>query len=230
MKGKLISIGVVIAGLVLFKLAISQTYPTTSPLSSPKESLSETYTQKGLAVATFAGGCFWCIESTFEKVEGVIEAISGYSGGSTENPTYNEVGGGSTGHTETVQIYYDPKIVSYETLLYYFWRDIDPTDQQGQFVDRGSEYRPAIFYHDSQQKELAHKTKDELEASNRFTRPINTEIILFEKFWEAESHHQDYHKNNPLRYKIYRAGSGRDTFLNKIWGDELKSKEPLNKS
>ncbi len=177
-----------------------------------------------LAVATFAGGCFWCIESTFEALDGVVKAVSGYSGGDTDNPTYQDVGGGSTGHTETVQIHYDPTKISYNALLYYFWRDIDPTDSRGQFVDRGSEYRPAIFYHNNLEKQLAEKSRDDLEQSGRYNKPLSIEILPFEKFWKAESHHQNYHRTNPLRYKVYRTGSGRDSFLESIWGDELHIK------
>jgi peptide methionine sulfoxide reductase msrA/msrB len=174
-----------------------------------------------LAVATLAGGCFWCIESTFEKLEGVVEAVSGYSGGHTDNPSYSQVGKGSTGHTETVQVYYDPEVISYEALLHYFWRDIDPTDTGGQFVDRGSAYRPAIFYHTEEEKRIALQSRDALSTSSRYNKPVTIEILPFEKFWEAEGYHQDYHEKSPLRYKIYRSGSGRDRFLEKVWGDDL---------
>lgn len=177
-----------------------------------------------ISVATFAGGCFWCIESTFEKLDGVVEAVSGYSGGNTENPTYYEVSGGDTGHTETVQIYYDPTRISYPALLHAFWRDIDPTDADGQFVDRGSEYRPVIFYDNDLEKDLAIQSRMELQESNRFERAIAVEIVPFEKFWDAEINHQDYHKKSPLQYKVYRTGSGRDRFLEEVWGDELHMK------
>ena len=177
-----------------------------------------------LSVATFAGGCFWCIESVFEKMTGVSEAVSGYSGGHTRNPTYREVVTGNTGHTEAVQVFYDPSIVSYEALLYRFWKDIDPTDADGQFVDRGSQYRPAIFYNNEREKEIALKSRDELAASKRYSKPISVEIIPLKIFYDAEHYHQDYHKNNPLRYKVYRHGSGRDQYLEKIWGDELHLK------
>ncbi len=176
--------------------------------------------QSGLATATFAGGCFWCVESDFEKVPGVVEAISGYTGGHTENPTYEEVSAGGTGHVEAVQVIYDPKKVSYKELLDYFWRHVDPTDAGGQFVDRGSQYRSVIFYHNEEQKRLAEESKTALAKSGRFHKPIVTEIVPFTKFYKAEDYHQDYYKKNPVRYKFYRWHSGRDQFLKKVWGDE----------
>jgi peptide methionine sulfoxide reductase msrA/msrB len=169
------------------------------------------------------------MEPPFEKTEGVVEVISGYSGGQKENPTYEEVSSGATGHTEAIQVLYDPKKVSYEKLLDVFWRNIDPTDGGGQFVDRGSQYRSAIFYHDEEQKQLAERSKEELAKSGRFDRPIATPIVPFEKFYPAEDYHQDYYKTNPIRYKIYRYHSGRDQFLEKTWRDDVKkpSKEEL---
>ena len=172
-----------------------------------------------LEIATFAGGCFWCTESDFEKVKGVKEAISGYTGGNSPDPSYSEVSSGGTGHTEAVQVYYDPKIVSYEQLLEVFWRHINPTDPGGQFVDRGSQYRSEIFYHNDTQKMLAEASKKTLEKSMVFDKPIVTPITRFEKFYTAEKYHQDYYKRNPLRYKYYRFGSGRDQFLEKAWKD-----------
>ncbi len=177
---------------------------------------------KNLKTATFAGGCFWCIESDFEKVDGVVEAISGYAGGHRQDPTYREVSAGGTGHTEAVQVHYDPDKISYKKLLDVFWRHMDPTDAGGQFVDRGSQYRPAIFYHDAEQKRQAEEAKAELEKSGRFSKPIVTEIVPLAEFYTAEDYHQDYYKKNPLRYKLYRFGSGRDQFLQKKWGDEMK--------
>jgi peptide methionine sulfoxide reductase msrA/msrB len=171
MKRILIVIAGIAIALLLVKLAISQSETTTAQTVSNSESSAAEPNagSSGSAVATFAGGCFWCIESVFEKLEGVSEAVSGYSGGHTENPTYAEVGGGKTGHTETVQIYYDPAVISYEALLDRFWKDIDPTDSDGQFVDRGSEYRPAIFYHNEEERKLAIQSRDDLEASNNLT-------------------------------------------------------------
>ena len=170
--------------------------------------------------ATFAGGCFWCLESDFKKFEGVIEAVSGYIGGDTENPTYQEVSLGGTGHAEAVQVHYDPAKISYPELLDIFWRHVDPTDAGGQFVDRGSQYRPAIFYHDEEQKRLAEASKQALEQSGTFDKPVVTEIVEFTRFYPAEDYHQDYYKKEVLRYKLYRQHSGRDQFLTKIWGDK----------
>jgi peptide methionine sulfoxide reductase msrA/msrB len=172
-----------------------------------------------LSTATFAGGCFWCVEADFEKVPGVVEVISGYTGGRKENPTYEEVSNGDTGHVEAVQVIYDPERVSYEQLLDVFWRHIDPTDPGGQFVDRGSQYRSVIFYHDEEQKRLAEESKKKLEGSGTFTKPIVTEILAFTKFYKAEDYHQDYYKTHSIRYKYYRFRSGRDQFINSVWGE-----------
>jgi peptide methionine sulfoxide reductase msrA/msrB len=173
-----------------------------------------------LLTATFAGGCFWCTEADFEKVDGVVDVISGYTGGHKENPSYKEVSAGTTGHLEVVQVLYDPETVTYEKLLDVFWRHVDPTDPGGQFVDRGPQYRTAIFYHDDMQKSLAEASKMALGNSGRFDKPISTEIIALTKFYRAEDYHQDYYKTNPLRYKYYRYNSGRDQFLKKAWRDE----------
>ena len=181
--------------------------------------------QKNLSEATFAGGCFWCTESDFEKFDGVVEAISGYVGGRTQNPTYKEVSAGGTGHAEAIRVLYDPQKITYDELLDIFWRHVDPTDSNGQFVDRGSQYRSAIFYHDEEQKRLAEESKRKLESSGRFDRPVETEIVPVSKFYEAEDYHQDYYKKNPIRYKWYRSGSGRDAFLKKAWPEGL---EPVN--
>jgi peptide methionine sulfoxide reductase msrA/msrB len=182
-------------------------------------------------VATFAGGCFWCTESDLEKVPGVLKVISGYTGGFKENPTYEEVCSGRTGHLEAVQVYYDPSRVTYEQLLDVFWRHIDPTDEDGQFVDRGSQYRSAVFYHDEEQKGLAEKSRDALAKSGTFAKPVATKILPLAKFYEAEDYHQDYHRKSPSRYQFYRSNSGRDPFLKKIWGDdEQKSAAPAGES
>lgn len=178
---------------------------------------------ENLKTATFAGGCFWCVEADFEKIEGVIEAISGYTGGQRANPTYKEVSAGGTGHTEAVQVIYDPLKISYNQLLDVFWRHVDPTDPDGQFVDRGSQYRTGIFYHDEEQKRLAQESKAAMDKSGRFSRPIATEITMLTTFYTAEAYHQDYYKKNKIRYKFYRSGSGRDSFLKKTWGDEKQS-------
>jgi peptide methionine sulfoxide reductase msrA/msrB len=168
--------------------------------------------------ATFAGGCFWCVQADFEKVTGVVKAVSGYTGGKDENPTYETYG--KKGHVEAVQVYYDPSKITYEQLLDVVWKHIDPTDSGGQFADRGPYYRSVIFYHDDEQKRLAEKSKEELNKSKRFTKPIATEILKFTKFYEAEEYHQNYSTKNPLRYNLYRSGSGRDSFLNRAWGKE----------
>jgi peptide methionine sulfoxide reductase msrA/msrB len=177
---------------------------------------------KDIKIATFAGGCFWCTEADFEKTDGIVKVISGYTGGKKENPTYEEVSGGSTGHLEAIQVYYDPTKITYEDLLDVFWRHIDPTDGGGQFVDRGGQYRSAIFYHDEGQKSLAEKSKEALEKSGKFQKPIATEILMLSKFYAAEDYHQDYYKKSPLRYQYYRFGSGRDQFLENVWGTAEK--------
>ncbi|MBW2572394.1 MAG: peptide-methionine (R)-S-oxide reductase MsrB [Deltaproteobacteria bacterium] len=171
------------------------------------------------ASAVFAGGCFWCTESDFEKVYGVIEAISGYTGGDSHNPTYKEVSGGGTGHIEAVKVIYDPTMISYEKLLKEFWQHVDPTDSGGQFVDRGAQYRSAIFYANDSEKRLAEASKQHLAASGRFNKPIVTDILPLDEFYPAEDYHQDYYKKNPIRYNWYRSGSGRDQFLEKTWTD-----------
>jgi methionine-S-sulfoxide reductase len=178
--------------------------------------------ESGLERATFAGGCFWCMETPFEKMEGVKEVISGYMGGSKENPTYKEVSSGGTGHLEAIQIIYDPAKISYAELLDIFWQQIDPTDPGGQFVDRGAQYRSAIFYQNDEQKGLAEKSKDALEKSGRYDKPLVTPIINASTFYRAEEYHQDYYEKNPLRYKFYRFNSGRDQYLKKVWGDDEK--------
>ena len=171
-----------------------------------------------LAKATFAGGCFWCVESDFDKVPGVVSTTSGYIGGSKPNPTYHEVSAGGTGYAEAVEIAYDPKVVSYEKLLEVYWHSVDPTVKDRQFCDVGNQYRTAIFYHDARQKRLAEASKQRLEHDKPFKGPIETEIVKAGKFWPAESYHQDYYKKNPLRYEFYRSGCGRDARLKKLWG------------
>jgi peptide methionine sulfoxide reductase msrA/msrB len=173
-----------------------------------------------MKVATFAGGCFWCMEPPFEKLPGVSKVISGYTGGTTKNPTYKDVSYGTTGHVEAVQIYYDATQVSYKDLLEVFWRNVDPTDSGGQFVDRGDSYLTAIFYHDAEQNNLAQASKKQLEASKRYSMKIVTPIKQAGKFYAAEDYHQDYYRKNPVRYKYYRYRSGRDQFIEKVWGTE----------
>jgi len=174
---------------------------------------------RSLAKATFAGGCFWCMEPPFDKLEGVISTTSGYIGGHTKNPTYKEVSAGGTGHTEAVEIVYDPAKMSYAKLLEVFWHNIDPLTPNAQFCDKGTQYRSGIFYHDATQQRLAETSQQALETSKRFTTPIVTEITAVSAFYPAEEYHQDYYQKNPLRYKFYRHNCGRDQRLRELWGD-----------
>jgi peptide-methionine (S)-S-oxide reductase len=174
----------------------------------------------GHAVATFAGGCFWCMEPPYEKLPGVVEVISGYTGGSKANPTYEQVSAGSTGHAEAVQVVYDPKKVTYEQLLDVFWHNIDPTVKDRQFCDGGSQYRSAIYYMDNAQRQAAEASLAALQKSKPFKEPIVTQIAMAGAFYPAEDYHQDYYKKNPVRYQIYRSGCGRDARLKQLWGDK----------
>jgi methionine-S-sulfoxide reductase len=169
--------------------------------------------------ATFAGGCFWCMVKPFDEQPGIKSVVSGYTGGSTKNPSYEEVCGGSTGHTEAVQITFDPAVFPYKKLVEIFWQQIDPTDAGGQFFDRGLSYRPAIFYHNAEQKKIALESKEDLQASGRFKKPIVVGIEPASEFYPAEDYHQDYYKKNPLRYNSYQEGSGRKAFQQNYWGD-----------
>lgn len=187
-------------------------------LNGDKIKADEKITKKNIETATFAGGCFWCSEADFEKVRGVTKAISGYTGGTKENPTYEEVCSGTTGHLEAVQVFYDSSVITYEELLNIFWRHINPTDAGGQFADRGRQYQSAILYHNEEQKKLAEASKEELDKSGRYFEPVVTEIIPFTKFYKAEDYHQEYYKKNPSHYKAYRKGSGRDWFIDQVWG------------
>ena len=172
------------------------------------------------AKATFAGGCFWCVESDFDKIPGVISTTSGYTGGKTANPTYEQVSSDVTGHAEAVEVVYDPAKVSYERLLAYYWHTIDPTVKDQQFCDRGSPYRTAIFAHGAEQFKAAQASRAALEKTKPFKDPIVTEIVLAGPFYLAEDYHQDYYQKNPLRYKYYRTGCGRDPALRRLWGDQ----------
>ena len=174
-------------------------------------------TETDYELATFAGGCFWCMVKPFEEQPGIIRVLSGYIGGHKVNPTYEEVCSEQTGHAEAVQITFDPHVFKYEKLLEVFWQQIDPTDAGGQFHDRGPSYRTAIFYHSDEQKLKAEYSKQELEQSGRFDRPIVTEIVPATEFYMAEEYHQQYHHKNPLHYKMYRHGSGRDAFIRNNW-------------
>lgn len=172
------------------------------------------------AEATFAGGCFWCMESDFEDIPGVVSVISGYTGGTVAHPTYQEVSSGRTGHAEAIRVLYDPEQISYRELLTYFWHSVDPLDATGQFCDRGDQYRSAIFYHDEAQHQLAEQSKVEWEDSDRFHQRLATEINPLTPFYPAEEYHQDYYLKNPLRYQFYRFSCGRDRRLTQLWGDE----------
>jgi peptide-methionine (S)-S-oxide reductase len=174
----------------------------------------------GDAVATFAGGCFWCMEPPYDKLPGVVATISGYTGGRKPNPTYEEVSSGSTGHAESVTVVYDPKKVTYEKLLDVFWHNIDPTVKDRQFCDGGNQYRTAIFYHDEAQRKAAEASKAALEKSKPFKEPIVTEIVMAGPFYPAEDYHQDFYMKNPVRYQLYRSGCGRDARLKQLWGDQ----------
>lgn len=199
----------------LLCLIMCGTFMTTAAIAKEKAMDNTSYEK-----ATFAGGCFWCMEPFLEKLKGVISVTSGYTGGQTENPTYEEVSNGDTGHAEAVEVLYDPKLVSYEKLLAVYWYNVDPTTLNKQFVDEGTQYRTAIYYHNDNQKRLAEKSKQELQASGRFKGDIVTEITKAVTFYPAEDYHQDFYKKNPGRYNSYSAFSGRKEFINKTWGDE----------
>lgn len=171
------------------------------------------------AKATFAGGCFWCMEHPFDEISGVVSVTSGYTGGHKKNPGYEEVSDGATGHAESVQVLYDPAKVSYEKLLSVFWHNIDPTTKDRQFCDSGNQYRSAIFYHNEEQHRLALQSKAELEKNKKFKEPVVTEIVQASEFFAAEEYHQHYYKKNPIRYKFYRTTCGRDSRLRELWGD-----------
>jgi peptide-methionine (S)-S-oxide reductase len=175
-----------------------------------------------LAKATFAGGCFWCMEPPFDALDGVVSTTSGYTGGHTANPTYEQVSAGKTGHAEAVEIVYDPRKVTYARLLEVFWRNIDPLTANAQFCDAGNQYRAGIFVHDATQRKLAEASKDAV--AQRLRKPIVTEITAASQFWPAEEYHQDYYKKNPIRYKFYRTSCGRDRRLEAIWGPDAKDR------
>jgi peptide-methionine (S)-S-oxide reductase len=186
---------------------------TTRAEESPK-----VLAASGLEKATFAGGCFWCMQHPFDELDGVVSTVPGYTGGRKENPTYKEVSSGGTGHAEAVEILYDPKKISYEKLLGVFWRNVDPTAADHQFCDYGDPYRSEIFHHNDDQKRLAEQSRAAIERSKPFKEPIVTKITPASAFYRAEEYHQDYYKKNPIRYKFYRHNCGRDQWLKKLWG------------
>jgi peptide methionine sulfoxide reductase msrA/msrB len=202
---------------------------TAACVNTSEDSTMENGAHEGLEYATFAGGCFWCMEPPFENLEGVHEVIAGYTGGDTKNPSYEEVSSGKTGHYEAIQIRYDPERITYEELLDVYWRQIDPTDAGGQFVDRGTQYRTAIFYHNQRQKELAEESKLRLEESGRYDKPIVTEILPYQEFYPAEDYHQDYYRKNQDRYEYYQQNSGREDYLKEKWPEKESSYEDYQK-
>lgn len=187
-----------------------------SPQAQIKNS-KQALQSKNYDVAYLAGGCFWCMEPPFDKTKGVIETVSGYMGGTRKSPTYKQVASGRTRHIESVKVVFDPKVVSYSKILEIFWMNVDPTDPGGQFVDRGPQYRTAIFYTNNEQKQIAQKSKENLNNQKLYNKPVITEIIKATPFYKAEEYHQNYYQKNPLRYKYYRHNSGRDQFLKKVW-------------
>ena len=203
-----------VVALPLISLFVSQTGTANTMDKTANSGKSE--------IATLAGGCFWCTESDLEKLTGVTDVISGYSGGELENPTYKQVSSGKSGHIEVINVTYNPDVVSYEQVLDQFFRHIDPTDDKGSFVDRGPQYRPAVFYHNQEQKDVAQNFMMEIDKAQIFGEQLKTELIKFEKFWPAEDYHQDYYKKSKVRYNYYRYASGRDQYLDKIFGDDRK--------
>jgi len=177
-----------------------------------------------LEKATFAGGCFWCMEHPFDELPGVVSVTSGYTGGHKKNPTYEEVSSGTTGHAEAVEIMYDPARTGYNELLDIFWQSIDPTTLNKQFADNGTQYRTVIFYHNEEQKRLALASKESLERSGKFSKPVVTEIVQATEFYPAEEYHQKYYEKSPVRYNLYKAGSGRESFLKKVWGETAQAR------
>lgn len=199
--------------IALLGLAASATALATQPTPPVPE---------GMAKATFAAGCFWCVEPPYDKLDGVISTTSGYISGKVKNPSYRDVSAGITGHTEAVEVVYDPKRVSYQTLLDTFWVNVDPTTNTRQFCDSGSQYRPGIFWHNAEQKQLAEASRKKVDDSGRFKKPVKVEITEATTFYAAEDYHQDYYLRNPARYKYYRWACGRDQRLDDLWGELRK--------
>ena len=201
---------------------------STAELETSNETIVTNY-PGNTELATFAGGCFWCVEAPFEGIDGVVSVISGYAGGKEKNPTYGEVSSGKTSHKESIQITFDPEVISYSELVDIFWQTYDPTDVGGSFYDRGSQYESAIFFHDSAQKNVATSSKKALDKSGKFDKPIATTIIKYTNFYPAEDYHQDYYKKSPTDYYAYRRGSGRDAFIKKHWPELTEQKYPSPK-
>jgi peptide methionine sulfoxide reductase msrA/msrB len=210
--------GILLGVLVALGFLVFQTSHVTAEMPDKRYAPDD----PSLAVATFAGGCFWCVEAGYEKIPGVVEAVSGYTGGEEANPTYEQVSSGATGHTEAVQVYYDPEQMTYEGLLAGLWRMMDPTDANGQFVDRGQQYRPGIFYHNEEQKRLAEQAVRELKASGIYDEPVVIEVQPLDRFYAAEEYHQDYYSKNPVRYRVYTFNSGRYQFIEEVYGEDYE--------
>ena len=210
---------------IILSLVVAIIVIISACVNTSEESSLKNIANKKLQKATFAGGCFWCMEPPFEILDGVEEVIVGYTGGEVENPSYEEVLSGTTGHYEAVQISYNPEKIIYEKLLEVYWRQIDPTDAEGQFADQGLQYKTAIFYHDQTQKELAEKSKLQLAESGKYDKPIVTDILPYKEFYIAEDYHQDYYQKNPARYEFYKRGSGREDFIKENWPAEESSYE-----
>jgi peptide methionine sulfoxide reductase msrA/msrB len=217
---------IILLGLMALALLISATACSSADKQENLTKKDSKSMPENLELATLAGGCFWCMEPPFEELSGVHQVTSGYTGGPENDPTYEQVAHGMTGHTEAVQVHYDPAEISYSDILEVYWRNVDPTDDGGQFVDRGKQYRPGIFYHDNEQKKQALASKKKLEDSKRFTKPIVTEITEFMAFYPAEEYHQDFYKKSTAHYKGYRWGSGRDAFIDKTWGEAREYTPP----
>lgn len=214
--------------IIITVLVLTAVYAGCSGRNEPDLKVQqERMEMSDMEQATFAGGCFWCMEEAFENMDGVISVVSGYSGGELENPTYEEVSSGTTGHLEAIQITYDPTRISFASLLNFFWRQIDPTDNGGSFVDRGPQYRSAVFYHNGDQKKIALRSRDELSKSGIFKKSIVTEIREYKDFYPAEEYHQDFSRKSPVRYKQYKIFSGREQFIQRTWGDEESKKEEI---
>lgn len=219
LHAKVFGMAIVASSALYVGCASTENNPTTkdSTIDNPYAP-----TDPNLAVATMAGGCFWCVEAGYEKIPGVVEVVSGYAGGDSENPTYETVSAGGTGHTEAAQIYYDPKQITYDGILQALWRIADPTDADGQYVDRGTQYRPAIFYNNEQEQQKAEAAKQSLQDSCVYKKPVVIEIVPAGTFYPAEEYHQDYYKKNPLRYKAYTFNSGRYQFIESVYGKDYE--------
>lgn len=217
---KVMGMAMVTSSALLVGCASTESSPTVTKNVNAENPYAPT--DSNLAVATVAGGCFWCVEAGYEKIPGVVEVVSGYAGGTSPNPTYSTVSSGSTGYTEAAQIYYDPTKITYNGIVQALWRIADPTDNKGQYVDRGTQYRPAIFYQNEQEKQIAEKAKADLQASGVYKKPVVIEIVPAGKFYPAEEYHQDYYKKNPLRYKAYTFNSGRYQFIESVYGKDYE--------